>query len=184
MSRNIDRVTIRDAHTLFRNFAGKEQQYNREGDRNFCVVLDADLADQMVRAGWNVKTLKSRDDDEPDRPYVEVAVGFAGNRPPLVVLVTSQGRTTLGEEQVEILDWIDWEKSDLILNPYPWSFNGKSGVKAYLKSLFVTMEEDELQQDYAALPEVGASTVRELEAPQAVPDNVIPGELVNDELGA
>lgn len=181
MAKNIERVTIRDAYTLFRNFAGEEQQYNRKGDRNFCVVLGADLARQMVDAGWNVKTLRSRDEDEPDRPYVEVAVGFSGNRPPTVVLVTSRGRNTLTEDEVDVLDWIDWKKADLILNPYPWSFNGRSGVKAYLKSLFVTADEDELMQEYADIPEIGAGPVRrELEAPQEIPKNVISGEVVYD----
>ena len=55
-------VLIDDARIIFRNFAGKEGMYNREGDRNFSVILPPDLADQLAKDGWNVKWLKARDD--------------------------------------------------------------------------------------------------------------------------
>lgn len=42
---------VEDARLMFRNFAGKENQYNREGDRNFAVELPVDLAEQMLSDG-------------------------------------------------------------------------------------------------------------------------------------
>ena len=57
-------LMIENAKIIFRNFAGKEGMYNAEGDRNFCVLLEDDLAEQLVKDGWNVKTLRAREEDD------------------------------------------------------------------------------------------------------------------------
>ena len=36
-------VLMEGVRIIFRNFSGKEGQYNREGDRNFAVLLDEKL---------------------------------------------------------------------------------------------------------------------------------------------
>lgn len=156
-------VLIEDAQILFRNFAGLEGQYNRAGDRNFHVLLPADLAQAMEKDGWNVKYLKAREEGEEPRAHVQVSVAF-GSRPPTIVMISErydqaiqdfkQMRVTLPEELVEMVDYADIAKADLILNPYPWNVSGKSGIKAYLKSLFVTIRQDELEKKYAAIEEV------------------------------
>lgn len=139
---------VEDAPIIFRNFAGKEGQYNREGDRNFAVILPPEIAVQMLKDGWNVRYLEGREEGEEDTPYIQVAVNFK-NRPPRVVLLTSTTRTQLDEESVEILDWADIQTADLIARGYDWSVNDKTGTKAYLQSLFVTIEEDALERKYS-----------------------------------
>jgi hypothetical protein len=139
---------VEDARLVFRNFSGKEGQYNREGDRNFAVILDAKTAKVMLKDGWNVKYLDSREEGEEDTPYIQVAVNF-NHRPPRVVMITSTARTNLTEESVEVLDWAEIRTADLIARAYDWTVNGKSGTKAYLQSLFVTIEEDALERKYA-----------------------------------
>ena len=139
---------VENANLIFRNFTGKEGQYNREGDRNFAVTLEPAVADKMLNDGWNVRFLASRDEGEPDTPYIQIAVNFS-NRPPRVVMLTSTSRTHLDEKSVEVLDWADIQTADLIARGYEWTVNGKSGVKAYLQSLFITIEEDALERKYA-----------------------------------
>lgn len=148
-------VVMENVRIIFRNFKGAEGMYNREGDRNFAVCLDDDIAEAMEADGWNVKRLKPRDDDETPQAYLSVSVNFKG-RPPRVVMITSRGRTDLDEEAVDVLDWVDIRNVDLIVRPYEWAVNGKTGVKAYLKSLFITIDEDELELKYSDVPEFGS----------------------------
>ena len=178
----VGNVTIENARIVFRNFAGREGQYNRAGDRNFGVLLPDDLAKEMLEDGWNVKYLKPREEDEAPQPWVQVAVSFKG-RPPRVVMVTSRGRTSLPEELVEALDYADISAVDLILNPYEWAVNGSTGIKAYLKSIFVIIQEDELERKYADVPEIDF-TGRPLALEAGPSDDdilILEGEIVEDE---
>lgn len=141
---------VEDARLVFRNFSGKEGQFNREGDRNFAVILDDETANIMLKDGWNVKYLASREEGEEDTPYISVAVNF-NSRPPRVVMITSTARTNLDEDSVSVLDWADVRTCDLIARAYEWTVNGKSGIKAYLQSMFITIEEDALERKYAQM---------------------------------
>lgn len=146
-------VLMEGVRIIFRNFSGKEGQYNREGDRNFAVLLDESVATTLAEDGWNVKWLKPREDDEEGEPaqaYLQVSVNFKG-RPPRVVLLTSTRRRNLDESEVEDLDWVDIKNVDLIVRPYEWTVNGKSGIKAYLQSIYVTIVEDALELKYAEM---------------------------------
>lgn len=155
-------VLMENVQIRFPNFKGKEGQYNREGDRNFAVLLDHDIANQMAHDGWNIKLLKPRDEDSAPQPYLPVTVSFKG-RPPVIVMISSRGRTNLGEDECEMLDWADIRNVDLIVRPYEWSVNGKGGIKAYLKSIYVTINEDELELKYADLNQVPARAARNFE---------------------
>jgi hypothetical protein len=152
-------VTLEAVRLIFRNFAGKEGKYNREGDRNFSVLLDDDIAGKMAEDGWNIKMLASREEGEPPQPYITVSVGFK-NRPPRIVMITSKGRTSLSEDECEVLDWVDIKTVDLVLRPYSWAVGDKVGVKAYLKTIFVHIHEDPLELKYADLDELPARAGR------------------------
>lgn len=151
-------ITLEGVKITFRNFSGAEGQYNRKGDRNFAVFLDHETADRMAADGWNVKTLKPREEEEEPQPYIQVKVNYKG-RPPKIVMLTSRGKTPLGEDMVNLLDWAEIEKSDLIIRPYDWELNGKTGRAAYLQSLFVTIREDELDLKYADVPDSAANSL-------------------------
>ena len=147
-------VLMEGVRIIFRNFSGKEGQYNREGDRNFGVILPDDAtAEAMLTDGWNVKYLKPREDDEDETetPWLAVSVNFEKGKPPKIMLVTERGRTALHADTVDTLDWADITNVDLIVRPYSWEVSGRTGIKAYLQSMYVTIEEDALERKYAEM---------------------------------
>lgn len=144
----LNNLVMEDARIGFRNFSGKEGQYNPAGRRNFCLFIDdVELADQMKNDGWNVRFLKPIDPDDEPQAYIQVAVNFA-NIPPKVYLITDHGKSVLDEDSVSTLDFAEIKKVDLVVRPYEWNLNGRTGVKAYLQSLYVTIVEDELAKKY------------------------------------
>ena len=140
---------IDDAQIGFRNFAGKESQYNPEGNRNFCVFIDdSEFAHELMNDGWNVRWTKPRNEDDEPRAYMPVKVAF-NNYPPNIFMLSNGVKEKLNENNVEVLDWSDIESCDMEIRPYHWNKGGRSGVSAYLKTLYVKIADDALDAKYA-----------------------------------
>lgn len=150
--------SIANARLAFRNFSGKEGKYNQAGKRNFCILLNAEDTEKLEAQGWNVKQLAARDETEEPQPYIQVSVAF-GHIPPKIVMKANHGIQELDESSINTLDWADISEADVIFRPYVWNVNGKSGVKAYLKRLYVTLQEDEFEAKYLDVPDSAANTM-------------------------
>ena len=143
-------LQIDDAKIIFRNFEGRGDKYNREGDRNFSLLIeDPDTADALAENGWNVKIKPGRDEDEGPFMRLPVKVKFT-DYGPNVYLVTGDRRNELDEESIGCLDNIDIESVDLDIRPYDWDVNGRTGRTAYLQSMQVVQRIDRFAARYAA----------------------------------
>lgn len=149
-------IVIENARLVFRNFGGAAGKFNPEGRRNFCVILDQKMGEKLAKDGWNIRYLQPKEEGDEATPYLQVAVSYT-NQPPKVILISGKGKTLLDEGSVGLLDWAEIGQVDLIINPYNWNAQGNSGVKAYLKSLYVTIIEDEFEAKYTDVPDSGGA---------------------------
>lgn len=149
MSRNQE--SFENARIGFKNFAGAEGPFNKAGDRSFHIFLDDARSAQLEADGWNVKYPKVNDtisaEEDTREAHMEVSVSYKFY-PPKVVLISGQNMTVLEERELDMLDWAEIDNVDLVIRPYSWSVNGKSGIKAYLKAMYVTIRTDAFSEKY------------------------------------
>lgn len=154
MSRDRMTFKVEDARLLpypFMNFSGRVTLYNQNGRRTFCVALDDKTARAMKQDGWNVKFPDPREEDGeeiPRDPYIQIEARF-DRLPPKIIMITSTARTIVTEDLVAILDGMEFTNVDLIANASNWEVGEKSGIKAYLKTMYLTVDEDDLDLKYA-----------------------------------
>ena len=144
-------VTLRNVRIIFRNFAGAPTRFNAAGGkRTFSILLNEVEAKELGSMGFNVKALKQRDPDDDPAFHLPVEVSYRV-KPPRIVFISNRGRkrTVIDEDTVGLIDYTEIEKIDLTINPYQWEMENAHGVKAYLKTMYVTIREDELDIEYA-----------------------------------
>ena len=141
-------LQIEDARIIYRNFAGVGSKFNREGDRNFSVIIpNQEIADELIAEGWNVKIKPAR--EEYDEPFMHLPVKIKFNSRGPGIYVRSLDRVTrLNEETVGMIDEIDIASVALDLRPYDWEVNDKTGRTAYLQSIEVTQNVDRFGARY------------------------------------
>lgn len=159
---NLEPIVLEGVRILFRNFSGLAGRFNAEGHRTFHVTLDDDNAKKMEQDGWNVKWLNPRDEGDAQQAVLKVVVKYGGRgQPPHVVLITSRGKTNLDESMVALLDWAEIIDVDCIIRPWQYDIGGRQGIAAYLKSIYVTINEDPLEQKYMDVPDSAQAAIYE-----------------------
>ena len=154
----IDDVTIRGAagnQIIFRNFEGAAGKFNNAGDRNFCLIIDEELAGELQSKGFSIKHTKARDDYD-SVPYIKIKVGFTlkdgtdNPYPPKIYKIDSTGMKALDKTNVKFLDGARIVKADLIFSGYQYEDRDTGEVRysAYLRNLYAEIEENDLEREY------------------------------------
>lgn len=143
-------LQIEDARIIYRNFAGIGSKYNREGDRNFAVIIpNQEIADELIADGWAVKIKPPRDEDDSPFMYLPVKVKF-NNRGPAAYVKSGNSVQRLNQDTISMLDEIDIQSVDMDLRAYDWEVNGKTGRSAYLQAINVIQNIDRFGAQYQA----------------------------------
>ena len=149
-------IQIDGAQIIYRNFSGRGTMFNREGDRNFCLVIPTqEIADRLMDEGFNVKIREPREEGGDPFMYMKVNVKFHPNGHeferlnPEAFLITGRRKNKLDEDSVCILDNVDILNVDMDLTGSNWTAQGRSGRSAYLSKIYVTQEVDRFAARYA-----------------------------------
>lgn len=150
-----DRLIIDDAIIKFPNFEGREEKFNRKGDRNFLLDIPTEeMAQALMERGWNVSIKDKRDEGGDLFMSLKVKVKF-NDRGPAIYLNTNGRVNMLDEESAGMIDQIEIASVSMDIRPYDWEVSGKTGRTAYLERMDVVQELDRFAARYAeeeALP--------------------------------
>ena len=137
-------LIIREARVIRKDFAG--QKFNRNGKiREFSVIIDDPvMAQRLANDGWNIKILSPKEPGDEPGYCLPIQARYDNFPPRIVVRRPGRPNQDLTEATVHHLDSLYIRQVHVNINPSRWNVNGKSGVKAYLKSMIVDVDEDEL----------------------------------------
>lgn len=140
-------LQIDDAKLIFKNFAGVGDKFNK-GDRNFSIRIDdEEIADALIKEGWNVKIKPPREEGEAPRMHLPVKVKFTEFGPNLY-LKSGKAVNKLTIDTIACLDGMAIEYAELDIRPYDWEVNGKTGRTAYLQSGEIVQRMDRFAARY------------------------------------
>ena len=143
-------LEINEARIIWKNFTGRGDRFNREGDRNFHLVIpDQEACDMLLNDkneygdSWNVKIKPAREEGDVPFMHMLVKVKYKDGRGPNVYLVSGNRQVPLNEDTIKCLDEIDIESVDLDVRPYDDQLpNGATFRTAYLSAMRVYQRVD------------------------------------------
>ena len=147
---NVNNINIEGANIIWKNFSGERDRFN-PGKRGFSVVIDdAVMADELKQEGWNVKERPLQEGADPSEQEWTLPVKLNMNRYTQVWLIGNH-KSLLNEDTVAQLDVVDITDCDLSIRPYEWEMSGRTGITAYVDSMYVTIRENKFAEKYADL---------------------------------
>lgn len=137
-------IEVRDAVIIWTNFRGEANKFGNAA-RTFNLVITAEVAEILTKAGWRVREVPDEENPEIILYLVNIKVNMESNYPPIITLFSKfrgkRSRRTLDISTVGELDRVDIQSADCVINPYESpNFPGK--VTGYLKKLNVIQEPD------------------------------------------
>lgn len=176
MYERLSDLEVASAEIIFRNFTGRQTDYNKEGDRNFSVVIpDVNQAIELYNKGWNVQIrpkdattrqemkdaahtfeeriafLDARGELADALFHIKVNVSFKyPEKAPKIWLYrnSTRKRELMEESNVGTLDKAEIENIDIVINPSGWNKGNRSGYMAFLKEAHVMIKESSFAEKY------------------------------------
>lgn len=146
-----NKIVMENVQLIWKNFSGRETEFNEAGNRVFSVVIeDPKFATELLEEGWNVKPLTD-DDGNITGHHLPVRLNFNSRIPPRVYRVWEdeniQPRLIRDMMEIDLIDVMPIKWVDIRINPYHW--NEKGNIKAYVDTMYVCFEEDDLDRKWS-----------------------------------
>ena len=128
---------------IFRNFSGRESQWNEAGSRVTGVIIPADRVNEFVDEGWNVKIYVPKTDPQAEPTYYINAKVRYDNFPPRIYIKTPFSEPLKIEDEKD-LDQLDRSEIDFV----DVELNLSMRKAAYVKTMFVNTIVDDFEEKY------------------------------------
>jgi len=152
----IDDLEIENASIKwgFSHFDGREDTFNDEGDHNFTVIIDSEEeAQRLMAEGWNIRTMEGREEGDPPEYLLKVKISYRFEAPPIFFLKGTR-RFRADEADLADIKRATVQQIDVIITPKPWVHGRDTGVSAYVKEMYVKINESRFAQQYADYEDV------------------------------
>lgn len=147
-------VRFDHSRICYKHFSGLPDNFHREGDRDFSIIIDDEnVVEELRAAGWNVVSKPNREGDGMFNT-LRVKVKYSGGDErkkwldPTVLLQTGSTMVKLNESTIALLDNMDIEDISIDIRAYDWTNNGKSGRTAELHGMKVVQRLDRFGAEY------------------------------------
>lgn len=157
-----DTLKLEGVKLTWLDFKG-QGKYNKTHAREFHVILDREMAEELEAQGYNIRWPKPFETDEElpegfeDRrlPTMKVTLSRTPNVSRLVRIYTVEEGykyrvDTRNNNELDDLDDLgpDILYADIVINPYHWEIDGRKGISAYVASLYLILATDEFSHKY------------------------------------
>ena len=188
-NRTRPQITLEGVNFIFRpNFQGREELYNAAGRRNFCIRLSEEQAAELDAQDYNVKLTKGNPDyDQEPEAYLKVSMAFTDRSQPNIYILTPRGfdengeetyyKTKLDAETAMLVDYMRVREVDVTIRPWKHGrvANRPELNAAYLQTIFIYQDLDELEQKYIDVPEAPRDEQKTIGY-----DSIVSAEIVED----
>lgn len=143
-------LQIDKARICQRHFSGKADEFHAEGERDFSLIIpNQDIADELLKDGWNVKIKPSKDPD--GTPFMFLKVKVEPDRGGIVAWhIAGNAKRRLRTDELHRLDQMQIERVDLDIRPFDWTHGNRSGRSAKLVAIRVYQKIDRFTAEYEA----------------------------------
>lgn len=134
---------ILGTNLIFRNFSGRESQWNEAGNRVTGIIVPPNRVNEFVDSGFNVKMYVPKTDPQAEPIYYINAKIRYDNYPPLIYIKTpfSEPLEIKEESDLNQIDRSEIDFVDVKLNL------SKKGA-AYIDKMYVNTIVDDFEEKY------------------------------------
>ena len=155
----INDLEIADANVkwAWSHFDGRKDTFNEEGDYNFTISLDPEMAKELLTIpdGWAIKVHEPREEGDPPEYTLKVKISYRYEQP-AIYIIKGDRRMRAEESDLPGIKRSTCEQLDVIIQPSRWVRpNGETGVTAYVREMYVKIRESRFAAQYADYEEVG-----------------------------